>query len=334
MKRQLKLVLSTAVLGTLLVSGCAAPEQPRSTASVTPSAEQPSADQEQLTEVGVGVLSIVDVAPLYLGMKEGIFEKHGLKILPEAAQGGAVIVTGVSSGQFQFGFSNVTSLAVARDKGLGVKIVAPASASTGVVGEDYTAVMTSADSGIEDPADLIGKRVAVNTLGNILDSTVSAALRQRGIDPAGVKFVEMPFPDMVGQLNAGNVDAIVVSEPFVTVAKDDDNTVVLSNYAEATEDLTVATYFAMEDYIEKNPEVVQRFQAAVVEAQEFSAANPDQVRQILTEFTRMEADVAERVILSKYPTEINREAIADVAKMAETDGLLKDADKVSDLVLD
>ena len=144
--------------------------------------------------------------------------------------------------------------------------------------------------------------------------------------------MEIAFPDMAAQLEADNVDAIVVSEPFVTVVQDEGNVQVLSNYALATEDLTVATYFAAEDVIRDEPETLAAFQAAVVESQEFATANPDKVREILTEYTKMDKSVAERVTLATYPASVNKVAVADVAQMAETDGLIKDAKKVSDLV--
>ncbi|GHA95074.1 hypothetical protein GCM10010330_56530 [Streptomyces tendae] len=59
------------------------------------------------TEVEVGLIPIVDVAPLYLGQKKGFFEKQGLKLSFSSAQGGAAIVPGVVSGQFEFGLSNI-----------------------------------------------------------------------------------------------------------------------------------------------------------------------------------------------------------------------------------
>ena len=45
-----------------------------------------------------------------------------------------------------------------------------------------------------------------------------ASVRKAGGDPAKVKFVELPFPDMPAALQAGQVDAIFVVEPFLTAA--------------------------------------------------------------------------------------------------------------------
>ena len=61
-------------------------------------------------KIKVGVIPIVDVAPIYLGKAKGFFTKQNIDLSLEQAQGGAAIVPAVVSGQYQFGFSNVVSL--------------------------------------------------------------------------------------------------------------------------------------------------------------------------------------------------------------------------------
>ena len=74
-------------------------------------AEGRGADEQ--TTLTVGVIPIADVAPLYLGIKEGFFEEENLKIEPQLAEGGAAITPAVLSGDFQIGFSNTVSLLIA-----------------------------------------------------------------------------------------------------------------------------------------------------------------------------------------------------------------------------
>ena len=69
-------------------------------------------------QVTVGVIPIVDVAPIYLGVEQNFFSDCGLEVTLESGQGGAAIVPGVVSGEFAFGFSNVTSLLLAASEGL------------------------------------------------------------------------------------------------------------------------------------------------------------------------------------------------------------------------
>src|SRR5690625_1307677 len=186
----------------------------------------------ELTEVTVGVLPIVDVAPIYVGIEQGLFEEHGLELNLELAQGGAAVVPGVVSGEIQFGFSNVTSLLLAAHEGLPLRIVAPGSSTTGEPGQDYAAVVTNPDSGIETPADLTGHTVAVNTLNNIGDSTVSKVVNDDGADPSAVEFIELGFPDMPAALSSGQVDAAWILEPHLSTAMNSGAVPVSWNYAE------------------------------------------------------------------------------------------------------
>src|SRR4051794_33270717 len=119
------------------------------------------------TKIKVGVIPIVDVAPIYLGIKQGFFTAENLDVSVETAQGGAAIVPGVVSGQYQFGFSNTTSLLLASSKGLPLKVISAGNASTGDKTKDFGGVIVKADSPIKTAADLAGKKIAVNTLKNI-----------------------------------------------------------------------------------------------------------------------------------------------------------------------
>jgi len=71
----------------------------------------------------------------------------------ESGQGGAAIVPGVVSGQFQFGFSNFTSLLIVQTKNVPIKVVANGVASTGVTGKDFGGVTVKKDSPIKTAAD-------------------------------------------------------------------------------------------------------------------------------------------------------------------------------------
>lgn len=307
-----------AILGLAACGGASPSSSPSGTAD----------GGSELEQIEVGVIPIVDVAPIYLGVEEGLFEKEGLELTLTLAQGGAAIVPAITSGQMDFGFSNVTSMIVARSKGLPLKMVAAGANTTGNVEDDFAAVMTKPDSGIDEVADLVGKKVGVNTLNNISDSTISEAVKQAGGDPAGVDFVEMPFPDMVGQLAKGNVDAIAAVEPFVTIAEGDGNERVFSNYAEPVEDLTVAVYFTSDQYVQQNPETTEKFVRAMKASLEFADANPDRVREILPTYTSLEPNVIEKLTLPKFPTEVNADSIEEVARISLDRGLI---DEVPDM---
>lgn len=282
-------------------------------------------DGDGLDNVTVGLIPIVDVAPLYLGQEQGFFEDEGIELELTFADGGAAIVPGVASGEFDFGFSNVTSLLLAQSSGLPVVIVANGVASTGEAGADFGAVMVAADSPIQDAADLAGATVAVNTVNNIGDTTIRESVRQAGGDPSSVQFVPFGFPEMPAQLEQGTVDAVWVVEPFKSQIEAAGGRAVAWNYVDAAPDLTVATYFTTTEKTQAEADLVERFTAAVNKSLKYAGENPDEVRRITGTYTEIPEDVREAMTLPAWPTEINRDSIETLADLGTTDGIFENA---------
>jgi len=273
-------------------------------------------------QVNVGVIAILDVAPIYLGKKQGFFSKRGIDLTLTTAQGGAAIVPAVVSGQYQFGFSNVISLLLAQSRGLPLKVVSNGNNSTGVDGADFGSVLVKADSSIKSAADLPGKTVAVNTLQNIVDTTVRASIRKAGGDPKAVKFVELPFPDMPAALQTGRVDAAFMVEPFQSTSRAQGARSVATSYVDAAPNLTVAMYFTSQETLAKKPDLVRRFAEAMKESLAYADSHPEEARAIIGTYTQIPPDVIAKLTLPKWPADINRQSVETLADLAVSDGLI------------
>lgn len=274
------------------------------------------------TTVNVGIIPITDVAPLYLGIEKGFFSERGLKVQTQTAQGGAAIVPGVVSGQFQFGFSNVVSLLLARDQGLPITMVANGNNSTGEVGEDFSAVVVPEDSSIQDAADLEGRSVAVNTLQNIGPASINAAVEEAGGDPSKVKYVELALPDMQPALEEGRVDAAWLVEPFTTQGLDAGNRAVLWNFARMGDSQIIAGYFTSQQYAQQNPEVVRKFQAAMQESLKYAQNNREEARDIIPSYTEIEPQLLDKVVLPQWQAEISRDGVKQWEQLARKYGIV------------
>ncbi|NMO51716.1 ABC transporter substrate-binding protein [Actinoplanes sp. TBRC 11911] len=272
-------------------------------------------------QVKVGVIPIVDVAPIYLGQQKGFFKTRDIELTLESGQGGAAIVPGVVSGQFQFGFSNITSLLIAQTKNVPIKVVANGVASTGKSGADFGGVTVKADSPITTAADLAGKKISVNTLKNIGDTTVRESVRKAGGDPSGINFVEMPFPNMPAALQGGQVDAAWVVEPQLSEIKAAGGRVVAWNYVDAAPDLTVAAYFVSTKLQSDNPDLVKRFTDAINESLTYADGHPDEVRAILGSYTKIDEKTRDSLTLPRWPTQINEASVETLAKLGQQDGI-------------
>ncbi|MFE4963537.1 ABC transporter substrate-binding protein [Streptomyces sp. NPDC056660] len=284
------------------------------------------------TTVKVGIIPIVDVAPLYLGQKEGFYSKRGLKLSMTLAQGGAAIVPGVTSGQFQFGFSNMTSLMIAQSNSVPVQAIANGVASTGVAGKDFGGLVVKKGSGITSAKQLEGRKVAVNTLKNINETAVRESVRKAGGDPGKVSFVELAFDQMPAALDKGQIDAAMAVEPALATMKLQGATEIASPLVDVAKYLTVAMYFTSTSYAQKNPDVVKKFQEATAESLAYADAHPDEVRGIVTTYTKTPADVLAAVTLPKWPADPNRASIDTLEKLSEQDGLFKTAPDLDKLL--
>ena len=104
-----RLLATLALVATLLTAAACTPEDNRA----------------QLvtgrTRISLGVIPIVDVAPVYLGKQHGFFSSRGIDLTLVPEQGGAPIIKGVLAGRYQFGFSNMTSLMSARTAGTAIE---------------------------------------------------------------------------------------------------------------------------------------------------------------------------------------------------------------------
>src|SRR3954454_17366706 len=208
----------------------------------------------------VGVIPIADVAPLYLGIKQGFFKQEKLTIKPQLAEGGAVITPAVVSGDFQIGFSNTISMLIASSKNLPIEIIASGVSGGKDKSQAWDDLLVPKDGPVKTGKDLEGKTIAVNTLNNICEVTIKASLEKQGVDVSKLKFTEIPFPDMNAALDKKRVDGACVVEPFVSQGKAAGTARGIDPFYENTApDLTVATYFTSKQYAEQNPDVVKRF---------------------------------------------------------------------------
>jgi NitT/TauT family transport system substrate-binding protein len=276
----------------------------------------------QPDKVNVGVIAIVDVAPIYLGKEKGFFSKRNIDLTLTTAQGGAAIVPAVLSGQYQFGFSNTISLLLGKSQNAPLKVVSNGNNSTGVEDEDFAGLFVKADSPIRSPKDLVGKTVAANTLKNIVETSVKSSVKKDGGDAAGVKFLELPFPEQVPALQAGRVDAIFVVEPFQQAAVAAGARKIASSYVDAAPDLTVAMYFTSQQLISTNQDLVTRFTEAMKESLAYADGHPEEVRDVLGTYTKIAPEVREALILPKWPPDVNRASVEALADLAVADGLM------------
>ncbi|TDV53836.1 ABC transporter substrate-binding protein [Actinophytocola oryzae] len=286
----------------------------------------------QPDDVKVGLISILDVAPIYLGREKGFFEKRGINLSLQPAEGGTETVPSVLNGSQQFGFSNVVTLLLAQAQGLPVKAVSNGTNSTGADGADFGALMVKDDGPIQSVADLAGKKVAVNTFQNVVELAVRASAQKAGIDPNSIEFVKLGFPEMPPALADGRADAVFVVEPFQQTVLSQGGRALASSYVDIAPDLCVAMYFTSKQLAAENPDLVRRFTDAMNESLAYADAHPDEVRAILPSYTKISGALIPNLVLPKWPSEINRDSVEAMAELAQQERILPSKPDIDDLL--
>jgi NitT/TauT family transport system substrate-binding protein len=305
--RRLSLFVAIGLAAVLAAGGCG------SSAPATGTSAKP------LTHLTVGVLPIVDTVSLFVAIKDGYFRQQGLSVTPKVLTAGTDAIPDMVAGSIDITSGNYVSFIVATAHGVvKIRILAEASTCNG----DSLNVLALPSAKISDPAGLAGKSVAVNGTGNVQTLTINALLEADHVSPATVKYVVVPFPDMVAALKAGRVDAMSAAQPFITGAEKAGAASVLAQCQGPTAGLALGGYFATNAWVQKNPKTALAFQGAIEAAQAKAASDRALVDQILPTYIKITPKLAASMGLPGYPVAENGAQLQRLADLMHSGGLL------------
>jgi NitT/TauT family transport system substrate-binding protein len=330
----LMVALLLAACGSGSSSPSVAPTQ--APASEAPASAAPSAEPSEAAappekaEITVGILPIVDVAAVQAGISGGHFAAEGLTVTTEVMQGGAAAIPALVAGDLDIAFGAWPSFLNANLEGIELRAIADGVAATPA----FTEILALPDSGLEgNPAGLAGKKVAVNTLANLLELVIRSTLQQAGADPQDVTLVPIPFPEMSGALERGDVDAITAVEPGVTGAKNALGAVVVADaYVGPMEGFPVAGFQVTKAFADANPNTVAAFQRAIIKAAA-DVADDARAREVIGEYTELPPEVISAVTLPEFRGAIDPAELQRVYDYLVEFGILQEGLDVPSLVL-
>jgi NitT/TauT family transport system substrate-binding protein len=164
----------------------------------------------------------------------------------------------------------------------------------------YAGVIASPKSGIKTLADLEGKSVQVNQLNGTAEILVKATMAKAGLDPSKVRFVEIPPPQALAALQAGRVDAAVLSEPTVTAARAAGMKYIVNPEKDTIPNLPAFVFVASKAYVAKNPAVVKAFTTAVLAANKQTNADAALARTTAEKSTQLPTALLSKVTFPKF----------------------------------
>jgi ABC-type nitrate/sulfonate/bicarbonate transport system substrate-binding protein len=148
--------------------------------------------------------------------------------------------------------------------------------------------------------DLKGKLIATPTLGAIIHVSVLHDLKKNGIDPASIRAVEVPFPNMPDQLKAGNVDVVEALEPFAGQLLAAGNRSLGDPLLSVSDEVLYTFWISERNWAADNHAVIAAWVTSLHQAKEFMDANPQEARAILAKYTRLPEAVVQRIPFVTY----------------------------------
>jgi NitT/TauT family transport system substrate-binding protein len=253
---KLKLAISM-VMFVVILSGCGGGGSPQDFKA------------EELTKIRLpmGYIPSVQYAPLYLAHEKGYFAEAGFDVeFDYSFETDGVALVG--QGEEPFALASGEQVLLAREQGIPVVYVMAWF-------QDYpVAVVAKAESGISEPADLVGKRVGLPGLFGANYIGLIAMLHSEGISESDVVLDSIGF-NQVEALATDQAQAVVGYSTNEPVHLRDQGYEIITFQVSEFVQLTANGLITNETMIEDNPEAVQRFVSAMVRAVAETIADPD-----------------------------------------------------------
>jgi len=207
--------------------------------------------------------------PLYLADVKGFFAEERLKIEIINTGGDDKTFAAVIGGSAAFGIADPTFVAIAKEQGMGGKVVA------GIVnGVPFWGVAKNhAIPEIKEPTQLRGYSVAT-----FASPSTAYTLQYDMFEKAGLKpnIKQGSFGTLWTMVEAGQADIALELEPNVSIAATQGGKVLYS-LAEVYGDFAITGVTVSEETAAKKPELVQRFVNALQKSVKFAHTYPDSV---------------------------------------------------------
>lgn len=230
----------------------------------------------------ISMSSGVNQVPTIVAVDQGFFKDAGLDVELKPVGRGAIAIEALSGGSVQFAESAHTTFFSAVNKGL--PLVAVGIAARGYYGK----LIASNDNGdLKTLADFKGKRIGIQ-VGTGMHMVVQMLLEKEGLTEDDFTITNIRVTDMPAAMATGDTfDAVIGWEPGMQRIVQSGNGVEVIT-ARDFEKLAGITYpfplSTTREYLEANPEVVQKVLDGYARADKFITDNPEKAVDIYAKY--------------------------------------------------
>ena len=200
-------------------------------------------------------------------------------------QGGPQSVAALVSNQVDYGAAFNGAIAQIASTGAPITSVISYYGSSETV---TSGILVKEGGGVESAKDLIGKKVAVNTLGANAEAVLDTFLAKGGLTQEQIKKVTLvPLPGINEEaaLREGKVDAAYLGGALQEAALSRPGLTVLTTDVALVGPYNGGSIVLRDQFIKANPELTKAFVTGLAKAVDYASSHPvDEVRQTLQDW--------------------------------------------------
>lgn len=271
----------------------------------------------------VALQPIPDSAPIWLGISKGFFAEQGVtvEVVPGAASSSGQIPL-LLSRQAEVAATTSAAALQAASQNVDVQVVAGLTSWAPDAERDQSALVVGKDSSVSSYKDLVGKTVALAGLKSVTQAAVMGAVAKAGGDPAGVKFIQVPLPNIGNTVATKGADAGFLVDPFLSVGVADGLKTLGHPISEITGGLPGTSLVTTTTYANANGPALKKFTAALSVASAYSAEHPDEVIAATAEATKVPLEKLKGSKNPVFDARVDPELLSREADLLNTYGAL------------
>jgi ABC-type nitrate/sulfonate/bicarbonate transport system substrate-binding protein len=289
MKRTIALLILIGFIAVSFIGG-------GKSASLSADSSEPKFVHGRLTkEFELKTQTLTGFNELIIADLKGFFKKVNIKpvytgVLSPNVSLAQSVITGDND---LFGSGHPTNIAVARKAGFKIKIVLHSMIDNPENNKLHMTWLIKDNGKIKSPADLIGKKIAVSSLGGCVELLTAEYLRQNNLPKDKIEIVVIKDELQEQALRQGLIDVAVVHPPFNVKAENAGGVKILTtswDIGSKAGDGSIgglAVRAFSEDFIKKHPDVVKAYIVADLNAQHWINKHYDEALKLESEYLKI-----------------------------------------------
>ncbi len=230
--------------------------------------------------ITVAVPPLEQNALLYIASERGFFPANGLKVSVKNFESGPASINALLKGQADFAEAAEFPVVMALFRQQPIQVVV----TNDKFENDY--IVARKDRGIEQVADLRGKRIGV-ARQTINEFYLGRFLQLNGVQLQQVTLVNLAPAQFVNSIVSGDVDAVIAWQPYIYQARTKRPDLIV--WPAQSSQLVYGLLVSRAEWLTSHGDTARRFIQALQQAEDYAVAHPDEAKAIVQQELRYDS---------------------------------------------